>query len=233
MKQEDFFSQKELEQAAAATARAMLSALPPAQEERLYSPEFQKSMTALLRRERRRTASRRRTRWAAVLALVCLAGVTVWTASQAHAGGGASSWVRQNFQNSVVYSFSGAASDQALPSYRLSWLPEGYQETSRSEGVDAVYVLYNTDQGSGQCVSLRYFYVDCRNGFQLTLNREDYECKTMSVNDGEADLYLPLNEEEDTILLWLNRQEGILFCLTGSFPESIILSMAKSVTLME
>lgn len=229
MKQEDFFSQKELEQAAAATARAMLSALPPAQEERLCSPEFQKSMTALLRRERRRTASRRRTRWAAVLALVCLAGVTVWTASQAHAGGGASSWVRQNFQNSVVYSFSGAASDQALPSYRLSWLPEGYQETQRYTHQSVVSIVYQTSLK--ETLVFTYLHIQKNSAAMLPFAQGDCICEIVEIAGQEADLYLPLAEEESAALMWV--EEDILFSLSGRLTEWELMQAAESVLVKE
>ena len=229
MKQEDFFSQKELKQAAAATARAMLNALPPAQEERLYSPEFQKSMTALLRRERRRTASRRRTRWAAVLALVCLAGVTVWTASQAHAGGGASSWVRQNFQNSVVYSFSGAASDQALPSYRLSWLPEGYQETLRYTHQSVVSIVYQTSLK--ETLVFTYLHIQKNSAAMLPFAQGDRICEKVEIAGQEADLYLPLAEEESAALVWV--EEDILFSLSGRLTERELVQAAESVLVKE
>ncbi len=225
MKQEEFFSQKELEQAAAATAQAMLSALPPAQEARADFPEFQESMAALLRRERCRRASRRRTRWAAVLALVCLAGVTVWTASQAQARGGAASWVRQNFQNSVVYSFSGAASDQALPNYRLSWLPEGYQETQRYEHQTVVSTVYQTDLK--ETLVFTYLRIQRSSAAMLPFAQGDYIRKTVEFAGQEADLYLPLAEGEPAALVWV--EEDILFSLSGCLAEEDLVQAAQSV----
>ncbi|MCD8376281.1 MAG: DUF4367 domain-containing protein, partial [Oscillospiraceae bacterium] len=202
-------------------------------EESPFSPAFQESMAALLRRERRRKATRRRSRWAAALTLICLASLAVWSVSQAQAGKAAVTWSRQALSDGVMYSFSGAAPEKALPSYRLSWLPEGYQETMRSEGEDAVRIRYSAAQGDGQALSLQYFYAGRRDSFHLTMNRTDYTCKTVTVDGWEADLYLPMNEGEDAILLWLDGEEGILFCLTGPFSETVLLRATESLELAE
>ncbi|MCD8331650.1 MAG: DUF4367 domain-containing protein [Oscillospiraceae bacterium] len=232
MRQEEFFSQQELEQAAGTAARAMLECLPSLQAEHEFSPGFQAQMNTLLRQARRRRTVRRAVQRAALLALICLAGLALWTASQAQAGKAAVTWTRQAFSDGIQYSFTGGASAQALPEYQLSWLPEGYQESARSEGEDAaVYVLYRTAQGDQ--IAFRYLSVGRRSGFRLTLNRESYNCKTVTVNGGEADLYLSLDGEGDAILLWLDDEEGILFCLMGPLTQSAIVRMAQSLTLTE
>ncbi|MCD7927983.1 MAG: DUF4367 domain-containing protein [Oscillospiraceae bacterium] len=229
MKQEELFSQRELEQAAAATAEAMLDALPAAQEERLFSPAFQENMAALLHREHRRAASRRRSRWAAALVLVCLAGAAVWTASQAQARGGAAAWARQVFQNSIVYNFSGAASDQALPSYRLSWLPEGYQQTQRYEHPSVVSTVYQNSRG--EALIFTYLHIQKSSAAILPFAQEEYVCKTVEIAGQQADLYLPLAEEEPAALVWV--EEDILFSLSGRLTEGELVDTAESVLLEE
>ena len=115
------FSQQALQRAAASARQSMLDALPPpAQCEHAFSAAFQGKMERLLARARRREWARRAARRAALFFLAALMGVSAWLAVDTQARAAFISWVREVYEEHIVYRFSGKPAAYATPFERPS-----------------------------------------------------------------------------------------------------------------
>ena len=169
---------------------------------------------------------------AACLALILSASVVLATNTQARAA--FFSWVREVYENQIIYRFFGEPLSGELPEYHISWLPEGYEE---------VDVFYNGDQYNAfyqQCDDVmsafvfEYFFAqdNALIGF-LNFDDEDYLCKTINVNGTQADFYEALHPEETNNLIWVDERANIVFSLNGFLDEAIMVRVAESIILFE
>lgn len=257
MKQQ-FFSDMELERAAESVGKALLGSLPPpAPCGHAFSPGFLTRMEALLRREKLRRGPRRARATAAIAAVALLAGLSLWAGSTGYAGGSFAAWSKEAVLGGLLDSFSGAAAEQAVPSYQLSWLPEGCQETERYVRHSVVSILYQSGGADGQeqlhqsdltgedaapsspdpwgGLELVFTYrrLPTASAFTLPFDTADYTCKTVEVKGIQAELYLPLDAEASAALIWADEEAGILFSLYGNLTEAELLQAAQSVCLIE
>ena len=141
--------------AAGQTLARQLAAQLPEGDGVPVSPVFQSRMDALLRRTKRRQATRtvfRRT--AALLAVLLTLGAVLTASPTARAA--VSSWLRRTTtRDGATYRFSGRDTAGELPD-DMPWLPEGYSPAQDLSAPDGVRVLRCTaPQGDLLFVTLR------------------------------------------------------------------------------
>ena len=140
----EYFTDGELQEAARKVRQAMLESLP--EEDKVphhFSPAFQEKMGPLLKKAQRMERTRTWKRRTAAAVLVFLLGTGAWLAGDSGARAAVLSWVREVYENSVLYRFfnQGAGSDSlpALrPSYRLRGAPRRAETTCRSKYTESV-----------------------------------------------------------------------------------------------
>ena len=226
-------SDEALKQAAASVRRAMLDSLPsPAECEHEFPPAFQAKMKQLitkfnLRRTIRKTALR-----AAMFFLAALIGVSAWLGVDAQARAAFFSWVREVYEEHIVYRFFGEPEADTLPAYRITWLPEGYEEVdiySDDERYNAFY-----QKGDDVMSAFVFEYVFALDGSlteMLFFNEENYLYKNIDINGMHADFYESLLPGETNCLIWVDESTNIVFRINGFPTESVMVHIAQSVTL--
>lgn len=165
-----------LERAAASVRRAMLDSLPPPSRcEHEFSALFQAKMRSLLDRydlrRRMRTAAQR----AAVVILALLVSAGVWLGVDAEARAAFSVWVREVCGEHILYRFFGAPAANTLPVYRITWLPEGYEQVDVYSSGEVYDVFYQ--KGNDMMHSFVFDYRFVQNGFRYQELRINCMCK--------------------------------------------------------
>lgn len=221
------FTDEELRQAARTYRQRMIATLPaPAECKEKPSPELHAKITRLIARDLRNAAIRRIGKRVAMLLLCALLGVSTWLAVDTEARASFFQWVREVYEESVLYRyFTDSADDtpETLPTYTLSPLPDGYTETA-TMGDDFIRMtMFNGPDGM---VMLSYQLV--QTGTQLEFHSSDYEYFHSSVNGISADFYQS-SQGLSNELVWIDESNSVAFRLSAHLEESRMVALAETV----
>lgn len=118
-----------LSKAAQAVRTAMLNSLPnPSDCENEFSDEFQNKMERVRLKASLVYKRQRVTRHIASVFLALIITSSVWLTIDADAREIVFSWIREVYENSIIYRFWGQDETGVLPHYDPTWLPEGFEQ---------------------------------------------------------------------------------------------------------
>ena len=195
------------------------------------SPAFRRKLRALCRRAEHphlHAALRR----AAAFLLVCLLSGGGWMARDAYAGV-PRNWVRFETEDGTInYRFLGKPDGSAFPSYRLGWIPEGFELVDENDWSDLEwYNSYyeNAETGEG-------FGFDCQfmnNIFVTGLSMDNMTYESTAVNGLPADYYETTEKDGTNNLFWFDQEHNLVFTIEGSLDRETMFQVAENVMLVE
>lgn len=215
---------KELRHAAILLEDHMIAGLETMQHHE-FSQAFQLKMEPLLTKSVREEKSRRVLQTIAASLAVVILCVFSWLATHAEAREAVQRWVREIWQNNVVYRFLGEASF-ALPDTRPAWLPEGYVETEVDYREDLLSVMYQNENDD----IIIYITGTMKNGKKIDIvpaPSVDFREENVNIRGLPGTLYV--SESEQSILLWMDDVTGVYYSICANADSSVILHMADSV----
>ena len=233
------FSDNELTNPAKSALTSMMSAIPQPEEcDHEFSSEFEEKMQDVFKKERRRRAMRRASKRVAMLFLVCCVTAGVYLGVNTNARAAFFGWIKEHYQNYVVYCFSGnlnPAAESMLPKmeFEPEWLPSGYYWDSSSESIGQVEVRYENQAGDEiifGCMSRpadRDWTVE---SWELDLS--DMTHTQTTVHGHEADLFTSNGSDGRKILMWTAYEDDAAFYVSGVVEERDLLHVAERVTLV-
>lgn len=222
-----------LKQAAASVRQSMLDSLPlPSQCEHEFSPDFQAKMKRMIAQHELRRKAHKAMQRAAIFLLVALIGVSAWLTVDAQAREAFFTWVREVYKEHIVYRFFGEPAAESLPVYRITWLPEGYEEIDVYSNDNLFSVLYQKGDDTTDAFVFEYYFMQDGGLTELLFfDDEDYNYKVIDINGVHADFYETELPGETNNLIWIDENAGIIFTLNGFLKESIMIHIAESVLL--
>lgn len=221
------FSDEDLKRAASAVCDAMLAALPdPAECNHVFSAEFEEKMDLLIAKEERRSKTRKILQRVAAAALAVVIGIGAWLAVDQEARAAVFRWIREVYESSVLYRFTGETPSGELPVYRPTWLPDGYEETA-VVGTETVLTLVY--QKNEDAFTLTYHWMTEERVFELI--GTDGEGIAVWVGNNQGRYYPALNHESTNDLVWIDEEANIMFTLSAFLSEKDILHIAESTEL--
>lgn len=223
-----------LTQAAASVRRAFLDSLPPpSQCEHEFSDTFRMNMKRLLSRYDLRRKVSTAARHAAMFFLALLLSACVWLGVDAEARAAFSAWARELYEEHIVYRFFGQPSAQALPAYRITWLPDGYEKLMIHDDEERYAALYQAGDDTASRFTFEYTFM--RSGKYIHVDLDEADCvhEIMDLNGVQADFYQAVDSDEANMLFWFNKDADLVFMLNGSLEESVMLHIAQSIILTD
>jgi hypothetical protein len=223
---------KELRAAAALAESRMLAELDfDEAQPHEFSETFELKMEPVLKKARSRERARQTARTiAASLAIVVLFGL-IWIATHAEARQAVGKWFKYQWNNIVSYSFTEEYTGE-LPTYRPTWLPDGYEETDVFEINKMCDVTYEDEKGN----MLVFYYqaMDEGENISFLIPPEDQEQhEAVYIHELPGDLYISAFEDEQNNLIWTDEKNGLLFGIDGILEPEIMLRVAESVEIVE
>ena len=230
----DYFSENELREAARIVAEAMLDSLPaPEACHHDVSPDFLSKMAPLLTKANRKELARRWTRRAAAALLALVIGATSWLAVDTQARAAFFSWVREVYENSVVYRFfNDTPTMEKLPDYRPSWVPDGYQPSEAIKSDLSCTFIYQdiNNQANVFIIGYRFYHENMNLSFMW--EEDEYEILESQVNNLPAYFYRSVDQTETNNLVWINPSLKLLFTMEGYLEQDVMLHIADSIDLV-
>lgn len=235
MKQQYSFTDEDLRVAAASVCASMLDAveaIPSGEHE--FSASFLDKMNALLSLDRLRRKRRQLWHRVASVFLAFLLGASIFLATNPEARATFLAWVREVYENSVVYRFFGSPT-KIFPQYELKWIPEGIVQVSeidgeRSEGNQKTIVCSNNETGEGFVFSYQAISDDVLMTVDGYANEEMRASEPCIINGIEGQYYSG-NNLHSSCLIWIDEEQGVVFFIDSNLEKSVILHIAEGVTL--
>lgn len=188
-----------------------------------FSKRFQKKMRKLLFREKHPVFSGiLRTAAAVGMALVLGGGLLLPFRGEIRAK--ISGWVlERNIGTATYFCPEGTPEGDRQWRYRLTEIPEGYEEYETNQIEEGEFFIYINEQD--QFLKFAYLYNSDEMMFSLLVSGD--ERKNVKVGDCIGDLYISNDSEEGNSLVW--RDENTLFCLDGFFDPEELVKMAERI----
>ena len=217
-----------LHSAAEKVRDAMLDTLlPPSECEHVFSEPFSERMSLLIRKHQRKALANRMMRRVAIIFLVLLLGVSSFLAVNAEARAAFVRWIRQAYDNVIVYRFQGAPEEQ-IPRYTLTWVPEGFEETERIETDQSLQLLY-TNEETEELFAFEVSLVHEGKESYIIMDSDRYQHESLTVWGNRAEYDQEAAPDEPDILMWFNSDETLVFYLHGFFDKAVMLRIAENV----
>lgn len=219
-------------EAARLDGEAALAALPGEPE---FSRDYLRARECLLhapfRYARRRAMPRRQSalRYAAcALVALGLSAALVLAANPA-----ARAWVVRMWNTwhpeYTEYQFQGDGGEPApLGVWRPTYVPEGYVEWDRHE-TDTLRSIYYVNK---EKYLLSLTYRPLSNSGSMLLDNEHSIFRQGMVHDIPADLYIGIEQDDVSTVIWVDESKDVIFSVDGVLDEAELLRVAESVALM-
>ena len=227
MKHADF-TDNALENAAAEVREQLLKA-PDTQDDTAFpfSEDFENSMDAMLRKNRRKSNATIGFKRAMAACLAFVLCMTAWLAIDVDARGAIINWAEQlgniaswqDLSNEDYYK-------RPVPEYVPGWLPgEGFREIDRQWGDSDCTAVYQ----KGDDPSTR-FWISCHavsNYYTVDIKEEDYLYQNVDLN---YTLHTAKDTTQPSILTWSFPQQHLGFAMYFYFDSDTAIGIAKSIS---
>lgn len=196
----------------------------------MFSARFQAKMRALIKKSRRARAFRSFARSVAAVLLVALMVAGIWLAFDGEARAEFFQWIRNEYEERIVYNFFEKRETKALPEIEAGWLPEGYAETMEDTGKESRYILYTNNEGKSIIFYYRFIYSDLASS--VTKDR-DIEYEEVSINDDFADFYHNIDGDDQNMLYWVDEEMNMELSINAFLGKDIMIKIAENIRIIE
>lgn len=214
-----------LQEASAVVAMEMLRSIPD--EPHTFSVRFEKKMRRLLRRARHPVGYRVMRYAAAIILVITVLFGAVFAASP-EVRAAVINWVKSAFHEFFKYSAAGTVPSDVEDVEYEYFLPEsfdGYTLITTVEELSGKTYLYFNEQGD----VLQFSYSHGLNGEGLFIKREDYDAYSDMVGSCVADIYIAKTESQESVIVWQNPNEHVLFTISAVADKDDLMKFAQIV----
>lgn len=189
-------------------------------------PKFEEKIERLLKQTKRRYYIGRIAQQAAAIVLAALVGISTWLAVDTEARAATLRWIREIYENSVIFHFFSDEDANADLSYEPTWLPDGcIRETENSNAVGKTIVYHDIND---ELLFFRCYRM--HDGLQgQSIFDSEFEVKSAEVNGMNGEFYIPSDPVESSELSWIDEENEIIFSVIGCLSENDLLQIAESV----
>lgn len=226
-KNEFCFNDNELEQAALLVRDALAELTPqPEDEAHIFSGHFLVEMNVLLKKTRIHHSLKKLGQSAAAVILLLLISSVVWLSFDVEARADFIQWIRNEYEDSIVYNFFNKKESSDFPDVEVQWLPEGFTE-SFSEYSNGSGDIIFTDS-NGREIIFSYYIMTLQSSTSITQDGSIVHEEVL-VNGKPADFYQDLDEADPNILWWTDEDSGIALELNALLTKDELVEIAENV----
>ena len=134
---------------------------------------------------------------------------------------------------SVLYRFFSPSPASVIPTFRPTWVPEGYWEVDTVSDDTSTSILYQRGDDSTDQFIFGYMFYSSDTEFQLLFEEKTYGYQILQVHEHLAHFYSSEDHSETNNLIWFNEKNSILFELNAPFDLDVMLHIAESINLVK
>lgn len=222
-----YISDEALRRAAAELAEARIAAQPsPEGCGHEFSPAFERAMEKLLQKGKRKAVWHRVASIAASLLLVLAicGGIVLVVSPEARAE--VVSWLREQYENSIIYHFWGGGETSVFPAYRVGWLPEGCNLVDETIE-DGIYIA--TFGTSIEDAKFVFHYGDFESIGNMAIFDDNIGSAERLIINGMPGEYVPLENGLGGDLVWIDEDRQIAFFISSMLDKDTTIRIAEGV----
>jgi len=208
--------------------QALITQLPLSGEcQHEFSPGFRKKMKKLIFR-RKHPILLKALRTAAGVVIVFMLGGGLLLTFNSEVRAEFLSWMKESNKGLVMYfTTEGVRENNRKLRYRLSEIPEGYEEYEIDSSEDGAALVYINEQRK----FLKFYYLHDSNEAVLGLYTEGYQCINTTIGDLKGEMYLADDQDMANAIVW--KDESTIWYLSAFLDEEELLKLAKSIEAYE
>lgn len=224
------FTNADLRCAAAVVCNAMLEQLPePSECRHTFSDEFEQKMRELMdRKNHHHSAWHRVAQRAAAVILAVLLGLGAWLAVDQDARATVVRWIREVYENSIVYRFVGKTSEEKSYTYKFNWLPDGYEQVDQITAGDTQILIFQyLDE------TFTFTHHKASEDSFVKLIDMSTEGEPVKIRDFTGHYYSATDKESTNGLVWFDDRAGMYCSISAHLDYEDIMHIAESAKLVE
>ena len=225
---------EELISATALVRDSMLRTLPEPEDcTGEFSAQFEEKIRKLKKAAERKAAWRRFAKGAVAAVLVVLISFSVLLAFSTETRAAVKIWFRESFGSLTTYSFQ-ESEMKPVPTYELTWVPEGY-ELIRDEGFEHMRgMVYQKDDNISKGFVFDYAIANDNSKLFVQSLSGEQTIETVEVWGTLGDLYIPADPTNDSyMLVWFDEANSVVFTINTYLEPDDILRIANGVRIVE
>ena len=197
-------------------------------EEHEFSSKFERKMRRLIWKVKYPYVHKALKSAACILIAFLISFVSVMTFN-VEARAAFTRWIREVYEDSIVYEFFGEKSETASLDYRVTWIPEGYElvEGFRTENTYVgYYIKENNDQDA---FVVRWALTEDSDKIYIMTDELKTKRISVKINECVGDYYMSLEKNNSNVLLWFNERDSVTFSINAYLPWSDMHRIAESI----
>ena len=223
------FTNTDLRCAAAVVCNAMLEQLPePSECRHTFSEEFEQKIRELIDYKPQHSTWQKFAQRAAAVILAVLLGLGAWLVVDQEARASFLKWAREVYESTIIYRFSGTASEKDCFNYELTWVPDGYEMIGQVGENSTQTLIY---QKQDDVFTFVYHRITEESLAQLLGTRGDG--LSVSINGIAGQYYQAADSNTTNDLIWINEDTRVFYCISSFLPYEDILHIAEGIKLVE
>ena len=174
-----------------------------------FSPRFQRKMRRLIG-EVKHPYLHRALKSAACVLLVFLIGFASVLTFSVEARAAFVSWVKEIYEDSIVYRFYGDREESASLNYRVTWVPEGFELVEGHKSIVTRGEYYEKGDNILEAFSV-YWSLNEDGDQSMIVTHGEYDHSFLDINGHKAELYDDISEDESDIIIWFDEEKSMDF----------------------
>ncbi|MBQ9969708.1 MAG: DUF4367 domain-containing protein [Oscillospiraceae bacterium] len=138
-------------------------------------------------------------------------------------------WIREVYEDSIVYEFFGEKSETASLDYRVTWIPEGYELVEEFDTEISYAALYQKGNDYKEGFVVEWSYVESGDKIALVTYGEEYQCEDIYINGYRGSFYKSINDNNSNILFWVNEDEMVEYHLNSYLSLEDMAKIAENI----
>lgn len=133
-------------------------------------------------------------------------------------------WIKTYIPGAVVFHYAGTNNEE-LSNYRLTYLPEGYEEYLVNNGEDFSTVIYRNNEGK----RITFRYRVAQGDTVKSIINENYTIQKVKIRDHIADLVSDANGDSSSNMVWIDYQTNLVFEIIADIAPDELIKMAENI----
>ena len=167
---------------------------------------------------------------AAMFFLAIILSTGTFLAADAEARAAFFGWVRNVYEDRIVYEFDNTAAEGDLPVYKLGWLPDGF-ELHDSANLHGAYDYYYVSSTGNSSFDFACSRMDVGMSIIYLAEADEYVHEYVTVNGIDGEFYQTTEPGGTNNLIWIDEEQQLVFTIDSNLEKDVIMHIAESIYL--
>lgn len=140
-------------------------------------------------------------------------------------------WIREVYEDSIVYEFFGERSRISCKDYRVTWMPEEYEmKHEYIHDLEIMYGAYYQNRNDvNDTIVIEWFLAEVADKAYIIANENEYRCIEIKINGQVGEYYESITQEETNNLIWIDEKDNIFFAIDSYLEFDKMKKIAESI----